>query len=330
MALALVTAFLSDFSRLVAVFKQVQILFFFLALVTTSFAYGVSALSFRTIFQMVPYRVPFLKFFSIMFISDTVNFIISSGGMSSIANRALLLKREGIPVSVSVPLSLAQNMIFNLTLCGFCLGALFYLHGHPEFTGGPKERVLFLFMGGLLAVVAVMALTFFYERFRRWFLGLFFQVGDWIALLLSRKRPNRESWEGILDQIDGTIGILTRGWGRLGLVFLLILVNWFWMALTFYLCFRAVGVDLPLGLLAIGFMVMFLSSNINPVPAGLGVSESLLAFTFKMLGTEFEPTLVAALLFRLVYYLIPLAIATGLYLKTMRSILREQAQMNEA
>ncbi len=325
MALALITAFLSDFSRLVEVFKQVQILFFLSAFVTASFAYGASALSFRIIFQMVPYRVPLLKFFSIMFISDTVNFIISSGGMSSIANRALLLKREGVPVSVSVPLSLAQNMIFNLTLCGFCAGGLFYLQGHPEFTGGPKEKVLFLFMGGLLAVVAVMALTFLHHNFRQWVLGLFFQGWDGVSLILKRPRPNKKSWKMILGQIDGTIVILTRGWARLGLVFLLILVNWFWMALTFYLCFRAVGVDLPLGLLAIGFMVMFLSSNINPVPAGLGVSESLLAFTFKMLGAGFESTLVAALLFRLVYYLIPLAIATGLYLETMRSILREQS-----
>ena len=75
----------------------------------------------------------------------------------------------------------------------------------------------------------------------------------------------------------------------------------------------------------VGFTVMFLSSNINPVPAGLGVSESLLALTFSYLGVEFEKTLVAAILFRFVFFLIPLAISTALYLDTMRSFLKNQA-----
>jgi uncharacterized protein (TIRG00374 family) len=104
-------------------------------------------------------------------------------------------------------------------------------------------------------------------------------------------------------------------------------MDWCFTALALYFCFHAVGVHLPLGLLMVGFTVMFLSSNINPVPAGLGVSESLLAFTFKLLGIGFEKTLVAALLFRFVFFLIPLAISTALYLDTMRSFLKNEEKI---
>ena len=324
MALALAAALTSDFSKLQQVFRHLEIGFFLLSLLTTGLAYLASALSFNALFRMTPYRVPFLKFFSIMFISDTINFIISSAGMSSMANRSILLKHEKVPYSVTVPLSLAQNMVFNLALSCFSFGALVYLHGHPGFVGGPKEGVLLLFMGGLLLVVGLMMLVFFYRDFRRWFLGYLFRVFHSLSRAFLRHKPENKSRDETLDQVESTVALLQKGWIRLMSVFVFVALNWCLMALTFYLCFHAVGLDLPLGLLLVGFTVMYLSSNINPVPAGLGVSESLLALTFKMLGVAFEPTLVAALLFRLVYYLIPLAISTILYLDTIRKILGSQ------
>jgi uncharacterized protein (TIRG00374 family) len=321
MVLALAAALLSDFSKLQEVFRHLKWGYFGLSLLLSGLSYLASALSFNTLFRMTPYRVPFPKFFSIMFISDTVNFIISSAGMSSIANRALLLKQEKVPYSVSIPLSLAQNMIFNLALSCVVIGGLFYLRGHPEFKEGPKQAALLVFMAGLFLVMAGMVLIFLNRAIRRGCLGLLFRAGEGIKFFLRRKKIHGRPWVKNLDQVDATIGLLKKGWPRLLLVFFFVGLIWCGMALTFYFCFQAVGLSLPLGLLVVGFAVMFLSSNINPVPAGLGVSESLLAFTFKALGVDFNSTLVAAILYRLVYYMIPLAISTALYLDRMRTIL---------
>ncbi len=321
MALALVAALFSDFSKLEEVFRHLAAGYFLFSLLTCGLAYGASALSFHALFRMTPYRVPFAKFFSIMFISDTVNFIISSAGLSSTANRAFLLRQEKVPYAVSIPLSLAQNMIFNLALSCVGLAGLVYLRGHPELTGGPKEGALLFFMAGLLSVVAAMGWVFFHRAFRRWLLGLFWRAAEAIKRLASGGKSRARPGGDFLDRVDSTLALLKMGWARLFLVFFFVALNWCSMGLTFAFCFRAAGENLPLGLLTVGFMVMFLSSNINPVPAGLGVSESLLAFTFKLMGVGFERTLVAALLFRLVYYLIPLALSTALYLGTIRSLL---------
>src|SRR5579859_1422796 len=113
MVLVLTSALLSDFSKLREAFRHVEMGPLFFALVSTGAAYLSSALSFRAIFSVTPHFIPFPRFFSILFISDTMNFIISSGGMSSIAIRAFLLKREKVPYSVTVPLSLAQNMVLD-------------------------------------------------------------------------------------------------------------------------------------------------------------------------------------------------------------------------
>jgi uncharacterized membrane protein YbhN (UPF0104 family) len=74
----------------------------------------------------------------------------------------------------------------------------------------------------------------------------------------------------------------------------------------------------------VGFTVFFLTSNINPIPAGLGVSETALAIVFGLLGVDNNQTLVAALLFRFVFFIMPLAVSTALYLDTMRQFLKSQ------
>lgn len=324
MVLALATALLSDYSKLGEVLQHVQASQMIFALVATGIAYLSFTLSFNALFEMTPYRIPFPKFFSIMFISATINFIISSGGMSSIAIRAFLLKHEKVPYSVTIPLSFAQNMIFNLVLSCVCFGGLIYLHGHPEFMGGPKEAVIMFFMGGLFLVVGLMILIFFNSSFRRWFLKTLIKTGNWFNHKILRKETDNKRLVEIRNKLEETVAFLHKGWFRLLIVFFWVSMDWCFTALTLYFCFHAVGVDLPIGLLMVGFTVMFLSSNINPVPAGLGVSESLLAFTFKLLGVGFEKTLVAALLFRFVFFLLPLAVSTALYLDTMRSFLKVQ------
>jgi uncharacterized protein (TIRG00374 family) len=324
MVLALATAFMSDIPKLIDVFHHLQVDQMFFALLATGIAYLSFTLSFNALFEMTPYRIPFPKFFSIMFISATINFIVSSGGMSSIAIRSFLLKHEKVPYSVTIPLSFAQNMIFNLVLACVCFGGLIYLHEHPEFMGGANEVIIFFFMGGLILVVALMILIFFNSAFRRWFLRTLINAGNWFNHKILRKKSNIKRLVEIRNKLEETVAFLHQGWVQLIVVFFWVSMDWCFTALTLYFCFHAVGVNLPLGLLMVGFTVMFLSSNINPVPAGLGVSEALLAFVFNKLGVSFEKTLVAALLFRFVFFLIPLAVSTALYLDTMRSFLKVQ------
>jgi uncharacterized protein (TIRG00374 family) len=328
MVMVLAASLLSDFAKLQEVFRHLEFGPVFSALMTTGLAFLASALSFRTLFKMTSHRIPFPKFFSIMFIADTMNYIISSAGMSSIAIRAFFLKQEKVPYSVTIPLTLAQNMIFNLVLSFVCMGGLVYIKGHPELVGGPNQTAILFFMAGLLLFVGVMIFIFFNRAFSRWVLNQVLGTGYWFRQNILRKKGLRQDFSEIQRVVESTVTFLKKGWTHLIAVFFFIAMNWCLMALTFYFCFRSVGMELPLGLLLVGFTLMFLSSNVNPVPAGLGVSESLLAVTFKMLGVGFETTLVAALVFRLVYFLIPILISTALYLDRVRSFLKS-SQMDD-
>jgi uncharacterized protein (TIRG00374 family) len=185
-------------------------------------------------------------------------------------------------------------------------------------------------MLGLVAVVAGMLLLFFRAGLRKWLLRILIRAGDWVGRTFLRKNTSHKRLVEIRNNLEGTIQFLHRGWLQLLVVLFWVSMDWAFTAMTLFFCFRAVGVPLPLGLLMVGFTVMFLTSTINPVPAGLGISEVALAGTFKLLGVGFEPTLVAALLFRFVFFLLPMAVSTALYLPTMRAFLKSEEAIEGA
>ena len=324
MALALFMAFFTDIPKLLEAVHKIHIEQLLFALFCTAIAYLSFALSFNGLFEMTPYRVPFSRFFSIMFISYTINFVVSSGGWAGIAIRSFLLRHEKVPYSVTVPISFAQNMVFNLVLACVSFGGLIFLREHPEFVGGSREILVLLFMLGLVAIVAGMLLLFFHARLRKWFLRIVIQIGNWVGRTFLRKKTSSQRLLEIRNNLENTIQFLHRGWVQLLVVLFWVSMDWCFTALTLFFCFRAVGVALPLGLLMVGFTVMFLTSNINPVPAGLGISEVALVWSFSLLGVAKEPTLVAALLFRFVFFLLPMAVSTALYLPTMRAFLKSE------
>lgn len=330
MVLALVMAFLTDIPKLMHVLENLRMEQLVFSLLCTATAYLAFTLSFNGLFEMTPYRVPFARFFSIMFISYTINFIVSWGGWAGVALRAFLLKAEKIPYSVTVPLSFAQNMVFNLVLASVCMGGLLYLRHHPAFIGGTREGVILAFMAGLFIVVGLMFLVFFHAGFRKWFLRQMIGIGSWMGRAFLRKNSSRQRLLEIRNKLEETIQFFHKGQIQLLVVLFWVTMDWSFTALTLFFCFRAVGLELPLGLLMVGFTVMNLTSNFNPVPAGLGISEVLLAGTFNLLGVDFEKSLVAALLFRFVFFLLPMAVSTALYLDTMRTFLKSEEAIEGA
>lgn len=324
MILALFTAAKSDLPKLAQTFHHLRIEYLVFALICTAIAYLAFTLSFNGLFELTPHKIPFVQFFPIMFISATINYIVSSGGWAGVAIRSFLLKQHKVPYSVTIPLSFAQNMIFNLVLAGVSFGGLIFLREHPEFVGGTREGLVLGFMVALISLVTLMLLIFLHNNFRRWFFKVSVKTGNWLGHFFLRRKTSIKRLAEIRKDLDVTIRLFHKGWIQLFVVLFWVCMDWCFTALTLYFCFVAVGVELPLGLLMVGFTVFFLTSTINPIPGGLGVSESALAFVFSLLGVDVNQTVVAALLFRFAFFILPMAVSTALYLDTMRQFLKTQ------
>jgi uncharacterized protein (TIRG00374 family) len=125
-----------------------------------------------------------------------------------------------------------------------------------------------------------------------------------------------------LHNAEQSIRLLHQGWKPLGLGLFWVSMDWGFTALTLGACFLSVGVHLSWGYLLVGFALAFLSTTINIFPGGLGVMEGLLTFTYAHFGIPAEKAIVAALLFRVVYFLIPLGLSSFLYLDTLKRLMR--------
>ena len=78
------------------------------------------------------------------------------------------------------------------------------------------------------------------------------------------------------------------------------------------------------GLVVIGFAVGICLSLVSLVPGGLGVMESSMTAVFVSLGVPLEPAVVAVLIYRIAYYVLPLLLSLfffhGLMLQAARNM----------
>jgi uncharacterized protein (TIRG00374 family) len=92
-----------------------------------------------------------------------------------------------------------------------------------------------------------------------------------------------------------------------------ILLDWALTLAILWAAFHAVNYPIGPGLVVVGFAVGICLSLVSLVPAGLGVMESSMTAVFVSLGVPLEPAVVAVLIFRVAYYLLPLLISVFVF-----------------
>jgi uncharacterized protein (TIRG00374 family) len=321
----LVASFLVNISKLPSVLDHLKISALIFALICTTLAYISIALSFSGLFELIKTTIPFPRLFSITFISSTFNYIVSSAGLSSLAVRAFLFKQAKISYSFGISISIAQGMLTNFVLLILCLsGGVYLLEWKKIYTGWGIDLVGVLIVG-LGIMVLFFALGFLSTVFRHKVLNYSFKIWDWVWIRWFRKKSRNSIWSRMLHNFDESIQLLHQGWLQLGITLFWVIMDWTFTVLVFYFCFRAVNIALPFGFLLVGFSIQFLLSNLNIVPGGIGIAESAVTGLFYTLGLHIDQVLIAILLFRVVYYLIPMAVAFTLYLDTIRNIFYNKA-----
>jgi uncharacterized protein (TIRG00374 family) len=320
--LALVTATLTDGRELFQVFGTLRLGALLGALIFSAISYLSIAWSFSALLRITHHQVGFLRLASITLISTTFNFVVSTAGLSSLAVRLFLFKKEKIPLSIMAPISVAQSMLTNVVLALVCLSGLLYLESREGFQGGVAKILIWTAMGLLMGLVSMTAVVFFHPVARRKVFGWVVRLWHGLERRFLGHHRKEQSIQTALANVEKSIRLLHQGWKPLGYGLFWVSMDWFFTALTLGACFRAVGVDLSPGYLLVGFALAFLSTTLNLLPGGLGVMEGLLTLTYSHFGIPPEKAMAAALLFRLTYFLIPLGISGFLYLDTLKRLIK--------
>lgn len=282
-----------------------------------SFCFSVSSYAFMgftlwEVLRILGIRLPFFEAAGIAFVSTTMNYFVSSAGISGFATRAHLLGKRKVPYGASVTSSVVITVLIYLALAVIVAeGAILQFIQTPDFHHSLAEA--FIGVAAVLGFAFMLTLLFFHHELRAAWARRAFLAVNRIIFLFSKKEIPRENFDKFERQLDEGIRTIHGRKYELPKVVGYVFCDWVSNMLILYFAFRAVGVSLGAATLVAGFAFGMLMTVIPLLPGGLGAMEAAMTAAFSGMGIPVAQALTASLLFRLFYYLLPALASVFIY-----------------
>jgi uncharacterized protein (TIRG00374 family) len=231
---------------------------------------------------------------------------------ASLALRLLVLGRHGVTQSQTVGSSLLLSYFKNLvfyTLIPFSL--IYIIFTYPLVFGGIAVMILIILV--LVAAIAVATIITFNGRARAFVLRILVRLWHFLTHR-SIERPVRD-FEIALSR---GITELKRQPKFSLFVAASVLVDVAAMIAGLFFCFKALAIPVHLGVLITGFNFGITLTVISFIPGDLGVQEASIAGILAIFGVPFSQSVLAAVLFRVLYYFVPFVVSLGFYWSRLR------------
>lgn len=310
----------SDVDSLLALARRIEPADLAWPVLCTVGSYAAMARSYQAIARAAGLDVSFREMARITLVSTVANYLISTGGLSGLAVRSYYFSRDHrLGWGSAVSISLAQTVITNVVLLAFVAwGAVSLLFRHRLTWGSvPLVSVLLLVLLALFGLVVAVVVS------RNARLQVFSSLVAALNALSRRFVRRPAAWRARLalfeEELHEGIDFLLERRERMGAPILYITLDWMLMLATLYTAFTCLGVPVSLGVVIIGFSAGILLSVVNLIPGGLGLMEGSMAAAFAALGVPLEPAVLATLIFRLSYYVLPLVVTAILFPAMLRS-----------
>jgi uncharacterized protein (TIRG00374 family) len=254
------------------------------------------------------------------FVTAALNHVVSSGGIAGYSLRYVFMKGHGVSLQDVLAASILHFYLTSLAMLAVLPGGFAYLMLNAAL---PRGVAIGLGIGTAILSVVFILITgvVLVQSFRR-------PVLEKIQQLV--KRFTKWDFDETIQQFDQG---LTHGVGALrhqpkmiALVFILIALDWVTSAVVLWYCFDALGNPVSPGVLMSGFVIGIMAGVASMIPGGLGIQEGSMAGVFNLLGVSFEQALLASILFRVMYFLLPYFASLGLYWRLIRKSDEAQSQ----
>jgi uncharacterized protein (TIRG00374 family) len=270
------------------------------------------SISMAIIFRVFGIKQDFKYLLRVGFVSNVASYLMNVGGATGVSLQYVLLKRRGLATEDILAASLFQLYFSGLMLIVLLPISLLYVLFSRQFSSG--TALGFSIATGILIILLIIAgVVVFSARVR-------------VALLRNLGRVvhfiTRHKIDTALNHFDNA---MTRGVTiirhRPGVLLMLLLVavgDWVGAVTALWFCFAALGTFSGVGTLITGFSLGITAGFISMIPGGLGVQEGSMVGIFTLLGIPGQTAVLAAILFRIVYYFIPFLISLGFYHRLLR------------
>ena len=297
----------SDIRKMIRLSAKLDPYFLCLSFSAAFASYLLIAISLKKILELMNIRLPFLEIFTISWISTSINYVLSTGGVGGFTARVYLLKKKGVSYSDTIVVSIIHSFIMNVILM------LFVLIGFATLIAHKQIRTYNFIISSLLIFVALYMTYLAFKsvvnrKFRENWIDRIARWTNKLHSFFSTKGDNLiETGELKSFKAEFNKGMELMGLkkGELKAPVLYIFLDWIGCLLTLYFCFLAIHYFIHPEVLVVGFAVGLFASILSLIPGGLGVMEGSMAAVYYSLTVPLEEAIVAVILYRLIYYVFP-------------------------
>lgn len=289
------------------------------ALVTTAISYLCISLSFAGVSKLLRVEMGTVDLMSVGFISVVINHVVASGGAAGFSVRYSLMSRYGETFSRVMAVSILHFVITSVVMIGMLPVGLLYLLRHATLPNGIAQL-----LGALTVFVMTLGVVAIALIFSGTLRSRLFGFAERAVRVLLNRDPGKTLQRFDATMTEGTAAMLRRPIVFVALL-MLVAVDWIASAATLWFAFLSLGVVVPPGTLISGFVIGIVAGAASLVPGGLGVQEGTMAGVFALLGLDFSRSVLAAVFYRFIYFVIPYFISLGFYRWLMRKDKRNRA-----
>jgi len=254
------------------------------------------------------------RLIEIGFVSTVLNHLVTAGGAAGYSVRLLHMRRPGTSAKQILAISLFHIYLSMLVLMAMLPIAALYLLLSSSLSPAVSAS-LGLAAAALMVAAALAGGLVFSDALRKKLLGL--------AGRLWRKLTHRDigqSLDAFSDTMAEGVRVFRQRPRLFALIMGLVMVDWACSMVALWLCFAALGTSLAPGVLFTGYTIGLTVGVASMVPGGLGVQEASMAGIWGLLGIPFRQAILAAALFRVVYYFIPYLVSLFFHWHLLRQI----------
>jgi glycosyltransferase 2 family protein len=306
-----------DFGEVRDVVRAADLLWMWFAIGVCAVSYALVGASYSWVFSQMGIQVGTRRMMLIGYTSAALNQLMPLGAVAGHGIRVALMRDHDVAPGDTLAASAFHAYVATFVLLLFLpLGLVLIVltDGLPDPARYPLLVIAALTIGGMAAVSWLL----FHGGSRRALIG---RLGRIFGRFASAEGVGRN-----IEAFHGTIGkgieLFRRRHAALSVVILIDAAGWILAIVTLYACFRAFGVVVPVGALLTGFVVGVVVGHQAVIPGGIGLLEASMAGIFALLGVPFTAAVLVAILFRVVYHVLPFGVALFTYGRIMQRPLR--------
>ncbi|MCK8600580.1 lysylphosphatidylglycerol synthase transmembrane domain-containing protein [Desulfoferrobacter suflitae] len=303
----------ADLKKLITEFQDIDLFWGFMALVTSALSYSCIAAVLHRLLKNMGRMLPFYVTFQIALLSCTMNYLMALGGLSGVAAKVYLLSREKIPPSNTLSISMVHGFLTNTVAVVFIYLGFFFLYSNYKMDTRQMEfGIVVLLVAFILTWLTVQILV--HEAFRK-------QLWQWMMRLslavpqkfLHPRWLQRDRAAGFFENFNDSMNMLIKNARNLAVPAGYALMDWLLMFLCLKCSFLAAHYPIDNSSLLVGFSVGIFATLFSLTPASIGIMEGSMAGSFYLMGLDYDRALMATLIYRFAYYVLPIIISLFYY-----------------